>query len=192
MSELKTKQVFSHPLQADEMHVELNAQQQFSAQQTFVPSVSEEETMGEVESQLEQVIRPARRRKGGVASVLTAFSSLVVWQAIDSVFSAIQSADWLSLGWAGFVSMLTGFGITALGREWWRLRQLRQHFSVQEQAEALIEQDAVGQGRVFCEQIARQSGIEAHSPAYTGWLNIIEHTHSDAFVLVMYDAMVLS
>lgn len=192
MSELKTKQVFSQPLQADETHVELNAQQQFSAQQTFVPSVSEEETTGDVESQLEQVIRPARRRKWGVVSVLTAFSGLVVWQAVDSVFSAIQSADWLSLGWAGFVSLLAGFGITALGREWWRLRQLRQHFSVQEQAEALIEQDAVGQGRVFCEQIARQSGIEAHSPAYTRWLNSLEHTHSDADVLEMYDAMVLS
>lgn len=191
MSELKTKQVFSQPLKTQEPNVELNAQQQFSAAQTFVPSVAEEVETA-VESQLEQVIRPKRGRKWFAATLLASFSGLVIWQAIDNVVTSIQSADWLSLGWAGFISALAGLGLSALGKELWKLRKLRNHFSVQEQAEALINTDAVGHGQAFCEQIAKESGIQAKSPAYQRWQSSLDSSHSDAEVLEMYDAMVVS
>lgn len=191
MNELKTKQVFSQPLKTEEPNVELNAQQQFSAAQTFVPSVAEEVETA-VESQLEQVIRPKRGRKWFAATLLASFSGLVVWQAIDNVVTSIQSADWLSLGWAGFISALAGLGLSALGRELWKLRKLRTHFSVQEQAEALINTDAVGHGQAFCEQIAKESGIQTKSPAYQRWQSSLDSSHSDAEVLEMYDAMVVS
>lgn len=191
MSELKTKQVFSQPLKTQEPNVELNAQQQFSAAQTFVPSVAEEVETA-VESQLEQVIRPKRGRKWFAATLLASFSGLVIWQAIDNVVTSIQSADWLSLGWVGFISALAGLGLSALGKELWKLRKLRNHFSVQEQAEALINTDAVGHGQAFCEQIAKESGIQAKSPAYQRWQSSLDSSHSDAEVLEMYDAMVVS
>ncbi|MBY8201214.1 YcjF family protein [Vibrio fluvialis] len=191
MSELKTKQVFSQPLKTQEPNVELNAQQQFSAAQTFVPSVAEEVETA-VESQLEQVIRPKRGRKWFAATLLASFSGLVVWQAVDNVVTSIQSADWLSLGWAGFISALAGLGLSALGKELWKLRKLRNHFSVQEQAEALINTDAVGHGQVFCEQIAKESGSQTKSPAYQRWQSSLDSSHSDAEVLEMYDAMVVS
>ncbi|EKO3407391.1 TIGR01620 family protein [Vibrio fluvialis] len=191
MSELKTKQVFSQPLKTEEPNVELNAQQQFSAAQTFVPSVAEEVETA-VESQLEQVIRPKRGRKWFAATLLASFSGLVIWQAIDNVVTSIQSADWLSLGWAGFISAVAGLGLSALGKELWKLRKLRNHFSVQEQAEALINTDAVGHGQAFCEQIAKESGIQAKSPAYQRWQSSLDSSHSDAEVLEMYDAMVVS
>ncbi|AVH32994.1 YcjF family protein [Vibrio fluvialis] len=191
MSELKTKQVFSQPLKTQEPNVELNTQQQFSAAQTFVPSVAEEVETA-VESQLEQVIRPKRGRKWFAATLLASFSGLVIWQAIDNVVTSIQSADWLSLGWAGFISALAGLGLSALGNELWKLRKLRNHFSVQEQAEALINTDAVGHGQAFCEQIAKESGIQAKSPAYQRWQSSLDSSHSDAEVLEMYDAMVVS
>ncbi|ADT86949.1 TIGR01620 family protein [Vibrio sp. Vb2880] len=191
MSELKTKQVFSQPLQADEPHVELNAQQQFAATERFVPTVTEESETA-VESQLEQVIRPKRGRKWFAVTLLSTFSGLVAWQAIDNVVTSIQSADWLSLGWAGFISVLAGLGVSAMGKELWKLRKLRHHFSVQEQAEALITTDAVGHGQAFCEQIAKASGIQTKSPAYQRWQSSLDSSHSDAEVLEMYDAMVLS
>ncbi|MBY8126824.1 YcjF family protein [Vibrio fluvialis] len=191
MSELKTKQVFSQPLKTQEPNAELHAQQQFSSAQTFVPSVAEEVETA-VESQLEQVIRPKRGRKWFAATLLASFSGLVVWQAVDNVVTSIQSADWLSLGWAGFISALAGLGLSALGKELWKLRKLRNHFSVQEQAEALINTDAVGHGQVFCEQIAKESGIQIKSPAYQRWQSSLDSSHSDAEVLEMYDAMVVS
>ncbi|QXO18660.1 YcjF family protein [Vibrio ostreae] len=191
MSEYKTRQVFEQPLSSEETHIELNTQQQFAEQDKFVPSVAEpQETPAEAE--LEQVIRPKRGRKWFTVTMLGAFSGLVGWQAIDSVVTSVQTADWLSLGWSGFVSVLAGLGIGAIGKELWKLRQLRHHFSVQEQAESLIANNAVGQGEAFCRDLAQQGGIQPQSAAFQRWQNSLDNSHSDAEVLDMYDAMVVS
>jgi putative membrane protein len=127
-----------------------------------------------------------------VTGLLTAFSGLVGWQAIDSVVTAVQTSDWLALGWAGFIATVSLLGIGAIGKELFKLRRLRNHFSVQEQSEALIQSDSVGKGKTFCESIARESGIKPESPSYDRWKNSINASHSDAEVLDMYDAMVVS
>lgn len=201
MSELKTKQVFDQPLNsefADEEKrqdtPELNAQTVFEQQEKFVPAAVEQdsEQQGEPEKQLEQVIRPSRGRKWLASGLLTAFAGLVGWQAIDSVVTAIQTADWLSLGWAGFMAAIASLGLGAMGKELWKLRSLRNHFSVQEQSEVLLKSDSVGKGKAFCEDIAKQGGIIAESPAFDKWKNSINPAHSDAEVLDMYDAIVVS
>ncbi|WP_165311514.1 YcjF family protein [Vibrio ziniensis] len=191
MSDLKAKQVFTQSLEQEKGNIEFTAQKQFSQQQKFVPSVTEiEET--EVEIQLEQIIRPKRGRRWLATSLLVGFSGLVTWQALDSVVQAIQSEDWLSLGWSGFVVTLASLGLGAIGRELWKLRKLRNHFSIQEQAETLMTKDLVGQGEVFCQSLAKQSGVLSSAPAYQRWKNSVTDSHSDAEILDMYDALVVS
>lgn len=191
---LKQKQVFEESFEQprDDQNIEITAQMQFEQQDKFVPAeVTSDEDSAE-EARLSQVIRPRSGSKWMVTGLLTAFSGLVGWQAIDSVVTAVQTSDWLALGWAGFVATISLLGVGAIGKELFKLRRLRNHFSVQEQSEALIQSDSVGKGKTFCESIARESGIKPESPSYDRWKNSINASHSDAEVLDMYDAMVVS
>ncbi|HDY8144969.1 TPA: TIGR01620 family protein [Vibrio vulnificus] len=191
MSDLKPKQVFEETIFSQQDKPELTAQQQFDQQQMFIPTTIEE-SEPELEDALEQVIRPSGRRKWLAGGLFTAFAGLVGWQAVDSVLSAMQNGDWLMLGWSGFISVLAGLGLGAMGKELWKLRQLRHLFSVQEQGEKLLQSDSVGQGKAFCQQVAKQSGVAEENPAYDRWKNSVNTAHSDAEILQMYDAMVVT
>jgi len=190
---LKQKQVFNEsfdsPNEAEQ--TELTAQMQFAEPEKFIPVSVEIDDETELEENLTQVIRPKTGSKWLATGLITAFAGLVGWQAIDSVVTAIQTADWLSLGWAGFIATLSLMGIGAIGKELFKLRRLRNHFSVQEQSESLIHSDSVGKGKAFCESIAKESGIKRESPSYDRWLNSINTSHSDAEILDMYDSMVI-
>ncbi|UYI46003.1 YcjF family protein [Vibrio natriegens] len=196
MNEFKQKQVFSDNVlekEQDSVSEDLTAQQAFSDKETFVPvTVQEEPQETEQELQLEHVIRPKSGRKWLATGLLTAFSGLVGWQAIDSVVTALQTSDWLALGWAGFIATIAAFGIGALGKELWKLRKLRNHFSIQEESELLVGSDSVGKGKAFCEKVAEQSGVLAENPGFDRWKNSVNPAHSDAEILDMYDSMVVS
>ncbi|GAK82759.1 membrane protein YcjF [Vibrio ponticus] len=198
MSEYKSKQVFSEPLQAElNTDVELNAQQQFATTDKFVPinidaQAESEQNETDNEQQLDHIIRPKKGRKWLAAGLLTSFAALVGWQAVDSVVQSVQSADWLALGWAGFISTIAALGLGALGKELWKLRRLRNHFSIQEASEALLQSDSVGQGKAFCEKLAHDSGVKPEAPSYDRWLNGVNPSHSDAEILDMYDAIVVA
>ncbi|MFM2590225.1 YcjF family protein [Vibrio sp. TBV020] len=191
---LKQKQVFNEsfdsPNEAEQP--ELTAQMQFAEPEKFIPVSVEIDDETALEENLTQVIRPKTGSKWLATGLITAFSGLVGWQAIDSVVTAVQTADWLSLGWAGFIATLSLMGIGAIGKELFKLRRLRNHFSVQEQSESLIHSDSVGKGKAFCESIAKESGIKRESPSYDRWLNSINTSHSDAEILDMYDSMVIA
>lgn len=194
-SKLKQKKVFEQPLVDEpvQSQPDLTAHMQFTEQETFVPAkIEERDSDTEAEAKLERIIRPNSGSKWLASGLLATFAGLVGWQAIDSVVTSIQTADWLSLGWAGFISVLASLGIGAIGKELWKLRKLRNHFSVQEQMEALIEANSIGKGKAFCEALAKQSGISAESPSYDRWLHSVNPSHSDGEVLDMYDAMVVS
>ncbi|WP_117234659.1 YcjF family protein [Vibrio maerlii] len=166
----------------------------FESQQTFAPTVfekNEEEVVNEVEENLEKVIRPSYKSKGLMA-MLTVFVGLVGWQAIDSVITAIQAADWLSLSWAGFFAALASFGLSGLIKELWQLRHLRNHFDVQKQGEELLALDSFGKAKPFCEALAQQSAIAGKSPSYDRWSNSVVSTHTDAEVMDLYDALVVT
>ncbi|NOI65517.1 TIGR01620 family protein [Vibrio sp. 99-8-1] len=198
MSELKSKQVFQQPLNSEQeakqvTDDDLTLQQAFEPTAKFVPVEMEQvDEEGEHEQNLEQVIRPSKNRKWFATGVLTSFSGLVGWQAINNVVTAYQSADWLSIGWSAFIVSIAGVGISVLAKELWRLRKLRRHFTVHQESEALLNSDSVGKGTDFCEKLAKESGTIAESPHLDRWRNSVTSSHSDAEILEMYDAMVVS
>ena len=192
---LKKKQVFHQSFEDEQQTTdkELNVQIQFEQPDKFVPAdIEVEQTQSSVEQTLERVVRPKTGSKWFVTGALASFAGLVGWQAIDSVVTAIQTGDWLSLGWAGFITTIAMFGIGALGKELYKLRKLRDHFTVQEQGEALLAANSVGKAKAFCQSVAKQSGIKPESPSYDRWINSINGSHSDSEILEMYDAMVVA
>ncbi len=61
------------------------------------------------------MIRPSKKKKWFGTGLLVAFSGLVGWQAIDSVITAIQTAEsWLALGWAGFIAAIASLSLGAI------------------------------------------------------------------------------
>lgn len=190
MSDLKQQQIFTQTLTEQSVQDSLAPASEFQAAQ-FVAEATQE-TSTQLESQLEHVIRPKRGKKWLAISLLTSFAGLLGWQAIDSIIYSIQAGNWLDLAWAGFLSLLAGLGFKRLTKELWTLRRLRQHFSVQEQAEQLIEQDGLGQGQDFCTDLAKKGQIDLNSAAYQRWLQTVDNSHSDAEVIELYDALVVS
>lgn len=192
MTEIKSKKVFDQPLKSDISNDEITLQQQFEPATKFVPcEMSSDELEHENEIELETIIRPSKSKKWFSVSLLASFTGLVAWQAIDNVVTAFQNSDWLSIGWSGFVVSIAGFGISALARELFRLRKLRNHFSIQEESEAIITSDSIGKGKAFCEKLASDAGIISENAHLDRWRNTVTESHSDAEVLEMYDAMVI-
>ena len=181
MSEIKSRQIFTKELdEKQEAETEdLTTGQQFQPKEKFVPQTVREE-VAEPEAELEAVIRPDKKRKWFVGGMVTAFTGLVGWQTVDSVINAVQSGDWLTIGWSAFIASLAGLGISTIGKELWKLRKLRNHFSVQEQSEALLHSDSIGKGKTFCEQLAKEGRVLAENPGYDRWKNSINASHSDS------------
>ncbi|MGL6257838.1 YcjF family protein [Vibrio sp. WXL210] len=163
----------------------------YSEQETFVLTASEP-AQPPVLDEFEGIIRPKKRRRWPAMLAAGSFVGLAGWQLIDNLATAIGAGDWLSLGWAGFVSVLGSFGLAALTKEWLKLRRLRGHFSVQEQTEQLIKGDSVGKGAEFCQKLAQKSGLREEYQPYERWRNAVKAHHSDAEIIEMYDAMVVT
>ena len=169
----------------------LATQKLFEPEQAFTP-VTINDDDEHLESNLESVV-VGRRRRGWVAgTLLGSFAGLVGWQAIDSVITAFNTGDYLTLGWSALITAVASLGIGALGKELLKLRKLRQHFSVQEKARELIERDSVGQGEAFCLKLADEAQLKATNPQLERWKSALNSAHSDAEVLEMYQSMVLS
>lgn len=141
-----------------------------------------------LEAELDTIIRPA---KGANGLPVACLRLSVVWSH-GRLSIALYKPFKIRTGSArlgGFVSALATLGLGAIAKELWKLRRLRQHFSVQEQAQILMENDAVGQGQAFCEQIAKQGKVD--NQGYQRWLSAINSSHSDAEILDLYDALVV-
>ncbi|OEF03909.1 YcjF family protein [Vibrio genomosp. F10] len=171
-------------------HLVLNKQQTFESPDSFSPmATSVEDESPELE--LEQLIKPQKRTKGLAVALFIAFSGLLGWQAVDAVVTAISASDWLSLGWAALISGVSLLGLSAIGKELWKLRKLRHHFSTQEESHALIQEGGIGKARSFCTRVAKESGLSDENPSFDKWKNCLTASHSDAEVIELYESIVV-
>ncbi|MGR5286490.1 YcjF family protein [Vibrio maritimus] len=191
MSDMKNRKVFDEDLSNGEPTLDMNSQKLFEPEQTFVP-VEQVIVEDEGDAELEKTIRGSSKKGWIATTFLTAFAGLVGWQAIDNVVTAATTGDYLSLGWSALVTGVAVMGIGAFGKELFKLRKLKNHFSVQEEAQALLDNDAVGKGEKFCQKLAHEASIPAEHPAFDRWQNSVHSAHSDAEVLDMYQSMVLT
>jgi putative membrane protein len=189
MTDLKPKMVFDQPINKETTEA-LLSQMTFDDADHF--NITPTERVIESEEQLAQVIRPTKKPNRIRSSMLIGFSGLVGWQAVDSVVTAYQAGDWLTLGWTGFISMIAIAGISTLAKELWTLRALRHHFSAQAQAQMLSDQNSLGNGKPFCHKLAEMGDISTNSEGYKRWQSSITSAHTDAEIIDLYDALVVA
>ncbi|WP_261858004.1 YcjF family protein [Photobacterium sanguinicancri] len=190
--ELKRKVVFDEPKEA-EPDLELNTQLKFAGDDTFLPeTTSNTDAETDLENDLERSLAKPKKGSGWFKGLLVAGAAMVGWQTVDYVVTAYQGGDWLALGWSGITAAIATMGITALGRELFKLRRLKQRQSERDQAQALLDTDGMGQGKAFCTKLAKQSGIHNEHAGYDRWQQSLAATHNDREVIVLYDQMVMS
>ena len=144
--ELKRKVVFDEPKEA-EPDLELNTQLKFAGDDTFLPeTTSNTDAETDLENDLERSLAKPKKGSGWFKGLLVAGAAMVGWQTVDYVVTAYQGGDWLALGWSGITAAIATMGITALGRELFKLRRLKQRQSERDQAQALLDADGMGQG----------------------------------------------
>ncbi|WP_394135336.1 YcjF family protein [Aliivibrio fischeri] len=190
MSELKKQRVFqSQELQQQDAIESLNTQKLFNENVTFVPQELEEEN--ELDSSDIETSLIKKRTHWSIKTLVIGFLGLTLWQSIDHVITAIQSADFLSLGWAALISFAVIMGVGAIARELWTLQTLKNRTEFQQQVTELIDGNGIGQAKLFCEELARNN-LKLNPIEYTRWQNSIESHHNNAEVFEMYDNMVIS
>ncbi|GLT16645.1 UPF0283 membrane protein [Vibrio zhanjiangensis] len=192
---LKGQQIYTQTLSEspERETAEFLVQRQFDNDDQFVLATVEAEKAGEkIESGIERAIRPRQRRRFLAGGLLSSLAALVVWQSVDSLYTAIQTGDWLSVGWTGFLLALASLGVVTIGKELWALKRLRRQLTVQDKIESLIKKDSVGQGKAFCQSLAKETGALSLSSAYKRWYQGVNSSHSDKDIIEMYDAIVVS
>ncbi|MDD1781785.1 YcjF family protein [Enterovibrio sp. ZSDZ35] len=188
MSEYKKSIVFEDTDKPEPDAPELTAQRHFDAEQVkFDLAPIEDET--EQEQSLERTLAPKKAR-WGLRTLAFSGLGLVAWQTIDSVVTAVQSGDWLSVGWSGFVAGLAALGVSALGREFLALRRLKGRQDDRQQIQAIIDADGIGKAKTFCEKLSKQGKGEL-TAGYDRWQSSLAATHNDKEVFELYDQMVV-
>ncbi|WP_407332736.1 YcjF family protein [Enterovibrio sp. 27052020O] len=189
MNDYKKAIVFEDTEKPKEDAPELTAQRQFDADAAKF-SVAPIEEEADAEQRLEAALKPKKKRWGMRVLAATGIG-LVCWQTVDSVWTAVQSGDWLTVGWSGFVAGIAAFGVAALGREFMALRRLKGRQDEREHVLAIIDADGIGKAKSMCEKLAKQAHTEM-TAGYDKWQNSLAATHNDKEVFELYDQMVVT
>ncbi|AKA37297.1 YcjF family protein [Yersinia ruckeri] len=196
MSEsLKPRIDFQKPLQPIEEPT-LKAAQTFSgsAAEHFLPvdPVQEADDIeGRAEGMINAALKPKRSlwRKMVIAGFML-FGVSVVAQSVQWVNQAWQQQDWIALGSTVAGGLIVFAGVGSVVTEWRRLYRLRQRAEERDVARELLVSHGLGQGRDFCEKLARQAGLDHGHPALQRWQASLHETHNDREVVELYAKLV--
>ncbi|WP_130098605.1 YcjF family protein [Siccibacter turicensis] len=160
----------------------------------FMPVTASDETIteeGSAEAAVDAALRPKRslwRRM--VTAGLGLFGVSVVAQGIQWGWQAWQTQDWIALGGCAAGALIVGAGVGSLATEWRRLYRLRERADARDEARVLLASHSMGKGRAFCEQLARQAGLDQGHPALQRWHAAIHETQNDREVVTLYAHLV--
>ena len=190
---IKPRIDFDQPLETPAQPV-LRAAQAFSDRDAehFLPAAPEaQENEGEAEAVVAQVLKPRRSLWRKLVTLgLTIFGVSVVAQGVQWTHQAWVEQQWIALGGCAAGGLIVLAGAGSLFTEWRRLYRLRQRAEMRDTAQALLHSHGVGQGRAFCENLARQAGIDAGHPALQRWQASLHETQNDREVVALYARLV--
>ncbi|WP_437612872.1 YcjF family protein [Erwinia sp. V71] len=148
-----------------------------------------EESAGE--RAVEAALRPKRSLwRKMVGAGLGLFGVSVVAQGVQWIHNAWLAQDWATLGAGVAGGLIVAAGAGALTTEWRRLYKLRARAEERDTGRELLSSHALGQGREFCQKLARQAGLDQGHPALQRWQASLHETHNDREIVVLYAQLV--
>ena len=148
-----------------------------------------EESAGE--RAVEAALRPKRSLwRKMVGAGLALFGVSVVAQGVQWLHSAWLAQDWAALGAGVAGGLIVVAGAGAVTTEWRRLYKLRARAEERDIGRELLNSHALGQGRDFCQKLARQAGLDQGHPALQRWQAALHETHNDREIVVLYAQLV--
>ncbi len=191
---IKPRIDFSQPLEPQKSPP-LKPAVDFDAQQQNFVAVDDDESNalpeGAGERMVDEALRPKRslwRRLTGAAALL--FAASVVAQGVQTLHQAWLQKEWITLGAGAAGALIVIAGVGALASEWRRLYKLRQRAEEREIGRELLNSQAMGRGRPFCEKLAQQAGLDNAHPALQRWHASLHETHNDHEVVALYAQLV--
>lgn len=190
---IKPRVDFAEPL-AEEKATVLRQQQAFGAQQdNFVavdPDTAAEEESAD-ERAIESALRPKRSLWRRMVTVgLGLFGISVVAQGVQWMHQAWITQDWIAVGGGVAGGLIVTAGAGSLIVEWVQLYRLRERAAERDTARDLLNSQAMGQARGFCEKLAQQAGLDSGNPALQRWQASLHETHNDSEVVALYARLV--
>ncbi len=157
------------------------------------PVYQHEEDWGDAASGLDvaAALLPRRRPMGLLGWGLTTMAGLGLVETGLFVWQQLMDNLLLGVAWAGAVALVSLGASGSVLREWRLLRRLRRRQDARARSESLLAEPGLGEGRAFCEQLARETGL-LNSESYQRWLADIDSHHDDAELLRLYSRQVLS
>ncbi|MEX5887016.1 YcjF family protein [Providencia hangzhouensis] len=146
---------------------------------------------GEVESLINEALKPKRsfwRKLVGAAAGI--FGVSVVAQLGVWIHQSWVTQDWTALGVAAAGGLIVVAGVGSVVGEWRRLYRLRERAEERDFARELLHSHGMGQGKVFCEKLAKQSALSMQHPAIVNWQATLHDSHNDREVVELYSRMV--
>jgi len=192
---LKPRIDFARPLD-DAREMPLRPAQAFEedAQAAFL-AVKEDDVNVEEEGAGERAVEAALKPKRSiwrkmVGAGIALFGISVVAQGVQWTHDAWLERDWFSLGSGVAGGLIIAAGVGALASEWRRLYQLRQRAEERDVGRELLYSHGIGQGRAFCEKLAKQAELDQAHPALQRWQASLHETHNDSEIVRLYAQLV--
>lgn len=188
---LKSRIDFKEPILQEE--VTLKKGIGFNENEQFLPidPQLDEENEGQLEGDVQSILKPKKsvwKRLLTIASTLLGIS--VIAQTGQWIYDSWINSDWIALGAASAGGLIVVAGIGSVITEWRRIYRLRQRADERDKAKELLYSHAMGNGRPFCEKLAKQAGIGSQHPALIRWQSELHDTHNDKEVLALYSQLV--
>lgn len=163
-------------------------------QHKFIPVEAEAEQdiqEGEVESLINEALRPKRsfwRKLVGTA--IGIFGVSVIAQLGIWIHTSWVTQDWTALGTAAAGGLIVVAGVGSVVTEWRRLYRLKERAQERDIARELLHSHGMGQGKAFCEKLAKQSALSTQHPAVQHWQATLHDSHNDREVVELYSQLV--
>lgn len=188
---LKSRIDFKEPILQEEVILKKGVG--FNENEQFLPidPQLDEENEGQLEGDVQSILKPKKsvwKRLLTIASTILGIS--VIAQTGQWIYDSWINSDWIALGAASAGGLIVVAGIGSVITEWRRIYRLRQRADERDKAKELLYSHAMGNGRPFCEKLAKQAGIAPQHPALIRWQSALHDTHNDKEVLELYSQLV--
>ena len=156
----------------------------------------DESEVAEKELLFEEDFKPSRFRIRLIMAALVLFCIALLAQGVQWIVNAITEQQWITLFFALAFLLLSVTGVGTIFQEWRKLRKLRQHELMQQEAEqyrAELPTTSGEKSQIFCKQLLEQMQITPQlEQSQKQWLSQINEYHNSEQVMTLFSKTVLS